>query len=978
MSLGPLAFLNPLLLAGLLALPLIWWLLRAVPPRPRQIAFPPTRILADLENREKTPSKTPWWLMLIRMLAAALLILALAEPLLNPTQDQGLKGSGPVVIVVDNGWASAGQWAQRRDMIDRLITEAEGASRPIVIAPTASLARNVRFKIESPSDARSTAAALEPLPFAPDRMAAVKAIAATLSGRSGAAVLWLSDGVAHTERASAFADALVRLGNGGEVSIMDVGAGSEALAVRGRLGPGGKLVGDVLRAGGAPRAGTLQAVSAKGQNLGLIPFSFAAGERATSVTFDLPLELRNQVTRVEIVGERAAGAVSLLDARSQWHRVGVISGASREQAQPLLSPTYYIEKALAPFAELVTPGSANVAQDIDQVLKRRASIIMLADIGRLSDRLSNRLRAWVDKGGILLRFAGPRLEKGGDGLLPVGLRLGGRSLGGALSWSVPQPLAKFGDGSPFAGLEAPVEVKINRQVLADPVQLVEQVSIWARLKDGTPLVTARQIGEGQVVLFHITANTDWSNLPLSGLFVDMLRRITALGQLGTAGTGGGGLDTKGQNAADGDRVLPPLQVLSGFGVLRNPPPTAEALSTASFLKAKPSASHPPGYYGAVGRPRALNVIGPKAEVKPLPDLPSSIAQRAYKDAETVPLKPTMLAIALALLLADALAILLLQGGARLFGGVRRSSAAAVVIAAALGTLVGAFGQVSTDGHAPNALVSISLAPATAQAQDNAGRPDASPNAALDRRLLAATDKVTFAYVITGDAGTDQISEQGLNGLIRNLQRRTAVEPGPPARINIETDQIGLYPIIYWPVLATAKPLSDPVLAKIDAYMKQGGMIIFDTRDYGRGLPSGFNLGGTTRTPLQRMLGKLDIPRLEPVPETHVLTKSFYLLRDFPGRWSGGRLWVEVSARNAGVRRARRADGVSSILVTSNDFAAAWAMDDRGRSLYPTVPGGERQREMAFRTGINIVMYALTGNYKADQVHIPALLERLGQ
>ncbi len=88
---------------------------------------------------------------------------------------------------------------------------------------------------------------------------------------------------------------------------------------------------------------------------------------------------------------------------------------------------------------------------------------------------------------------------------------------------------------------------------------------------------------------------------------------------------------------------------------------------------------------------------------------------------------------------------------------------------------------------------------------------------------------------------------------------------------------------------------------------------------------------------------------------------------------------ESAEEKAGeTRRARRSDGVSSILVTPNDLAAAWAIDDRNRPLYPTVPGGESQREMAFRTGINIVMYALTGNYKADQVHVPALLERLGQ
>ncbi len=239
--------------------------------------------------------------------------------------------------------------------------------------------------------------------------------------------------------------------------------------------------------------------------------------------------------------------------------------------------------------------------------------------------------------------------------------------------------------------------------------------------------------------------------------------------------------------------------------------------------------------------------------------------------------------------------------------------------------------------------------------------------------------MTFGYVVSGDPTTDQTSRQGLIGLGKFLTTRTAVEPGEPYAVNILTDEIAFYPMLYWPVLASAKPLPDATLAKIDAYMKQGGMIIFDTKDYGQGIPTGFTMRGEG-TPLQRLLGNLDIPRLEPVPESHVLTKSFYLLRSFPGRWDGGQLWVqaEAPADSEQARQARRVDGVSSILITSNDLASAWALDDRNQPLYPVVPGGERQREMAYRTGVNIVMYALTGNYKTDQVHVPAILERLGQ
>ena len=128
-----------------------------------------------------------------------------------------------------------------------------------------------------------------------------------------------------------------------------------------------------------------------------------------------------------------------------------------------------------------------------------------------------------------------------------------------------------------------------------------------------------------------------------------------------------------------------------------------------------------------------------------------------------------------------------------------------------------------------------------------------------------------------------------------LIQRTAVEPGEPVGVNIANDEIAFFPILYWPVLPNARALPDPILAKIDAYMKQGGLIIFDTRDYGQGMPSGFNIqgGGRDGTSLQRLLGRLDLPRLEPVPDTHVLTKSFYLIRTFPGRWDGGQLWVEA-------------------------------------------------------------------------------------
>ena len=971
MTIGALAFMSPWLLGALATLPIIYWLLRAVPPNPARVEFPPTRILVGLENEEKTADKTPWWLTLIRLLAAAFVIFALAEPVLNPAKDTALKGAGPLVIVADNGWSSASRWPIRLRMIDRLITEAESQNRPVILLPTAAASKNPQPKIEPPGDARTTAAALQPQPYAPNRQQAVAALEAALktANATSPSIVWLHDGLDHNKDASATASALLALAGQGSFAVIDETKGEEAIGLAAQLGEKGKLEALVLSASGTQREGTVHAYSARGERLGETIFKMATGATAVTVPFELPLELRNQVARIEIPAERSAGAVSLIDAATQWHRVGLISGESREQAQPLLAPLYYIQKALLPFAELAVAKDANLAANIETILKQNVSVLVLADIGTISGESQKLVEEFVKRGGALVRFAGPRLEKGGDELLPVPLRTGGRSMGGALSWSTPQSLAAFEEASPFAGLTIPPDVTIKRQVLADPSKLSAEVEVWARLADGTPLVTSTRRGEGRLVLFHITGNSDWSNLPISGLFVDMLRRISTMGRIGAGGDASGTASGDDAKAAESLSVLPPLKTLDGLGSLKPPPPTAEPVKTSEVAKLQPSLEHPPGYYGNSVKPHALNVLTPKSTLAPLPLMPSSVQRLTYDNAASTPLKPWMLALALGLLFADVLAVLILQaGGWRHLAG-RRGAAQA----AALAALVFAAGTLAP--------VDRAFAQESAPEADSRAAPPAPPTAAnqSDASAIAATNKVSFAYVQSGDAETDEISRLGLTGLGKVLATRTAVDPGQPHGVDIVKDEIAFFPILYWPVIENSPTLPDSVLAKIDAYMKEGGLILFDTRDYGQGGVNQLPIGGKSGNALQRLLGKLDVPRLEPVPENHVLTKSFYLLKSFPGRWDGGQLWVEaITDTGTETRKARVADGVTSIMITSNDFAAAWALDERGRPLYPVVPGGEDQREMAFRSGVNIVMHALTGNYKADQVHVPALLERLGQ
>jgi hypothetical protein len=947
MTLGAIGFLQPWILLGLAALPAIWWLLRLTPPSPHHVVFPPTRLLKELKSTEETPAHSPWWLTALRMLLAALIVLALARPVLNP-DPQSFAGSGPLLLVIDNGWASAAHWPERREAIAAAIDRAGRDGRTIVLAPSAP-----GDPITGPvaaEQARERAAGLGPQPYAPGREALASTLERELGGKTDYSVVWLSDGLDYGE-GPAFAESLAKLaGASGTLLTLRPEGDDAALALDQTTGDRSELAARVLSGAEGPHSGVVKALTGRGEPLGEAPFTLPQGTREAKARFELPLEIRNQVARLEIVGERSAGAVHLLDAGSEWRRVGIISGESREAAQPLLSPLYYVQRALTPYADVVTPGEANVAMAVHELIDGKVSTIVLADIGKLVAGTEEELDEWLKSGGVLIRFAGPRLEQGGDDLLPVALRRGGRSLGGSLSWSTPQPLAPFEDTSPFRGLTVPGDVKVNRQVLADPTVAMD-AQVWARLADGTPLVTAARQGEGWIVLFHVTANSDWSNLPLSGLFVEMLRRVATLGpskvgpasQSSVAGEASRPAPT---NAVASASALPPIQTLDGYGQLTLPPPRAAPLSPDTIDTAAPGPDHPPGYYGPAGAPRAFNVITAKTVLRPLKPIEGAGQVSGYIMRKPVPLEPWLYLSVLALFAVDVLAVVLLSSGL----GLRRRGRAAAAVLLAL------------------ALLPVPHGTARAKAPDSA--------ASSDDFALKASLKTHLAYVMTGDAQIDEVSRQGLVGLSKVLTARTALEPAEPMGVEIDKDELAFFPVLYWPVREDAEPLSDATLAKIDAFMKQGGLIVFDTRDQ----ESATAGSGFQSKALSRLIGQLDIPPLEPVPENHVLTKSFYLMRSFPGRWDGGTLWVEAEPENEAGRseRSRRTDGVSSIVVTSNDLASAWALDDSNRPLYATVPGGEVQREMAFRAGVNLVMYALTGNYKADQVHLPALLERLGQ
>ncbi|MBM86312.1 MAG: hypothetical protein CMM47_09855 [Rhodospirillaceae bacterium] len=920
LSIGSLAFLNAWLLSALLVVPALWLFLRVTPPAPRRVLFPAIRLLYRAKSAEEKPDTAPWWLLVMRLLLTVLVILALAHPVFNA--NDGTPGKGPVVIVIDDGWTTGRDWSRRTAVMQGLVNRAKRENRRLFLIRTTWTPQDPRpfDKPIGPSRAEGLINAMQPKPW-PVRLVPLLEVMQVSGLPVSADVVWVSNGVDDPGEL-AMITYLRRLGS--LTIVMEPKPDLRVLMSPKRIGRVIQV--DVIRLAAGPEMSfAVRATTADGRVLARVEGQFSDGERRASIKVSLPIDLRNDLTRIEIEGESTAAAVKLLDDRFKHQPVGLVSETGFQGKQPLLDELYFIDRALAPFSE-VTRGP------LDALLQDDMAALILADVGIVPQTHRIKLLKWMEKGGVLVRFGGPSLAAAGlgtnhlgsEGLVPVRLRGGDRTLGGALSWARPLNIHSYNSDGPFAHMPSYGKVKVRRQVLAEPtIDLASKT--WARLADGTPIVTAEQRGKGWLVLFHTTATPEWSDLALSGLFVDMLRRVVAL----SSGTFG----------AAREGTLLPFETLDGFGVLGEPPARARALSPG---KVDPGVgpTRPPGYYGTELERLSINLeIDPGSLIEPLA-APSGVMVRSFANNVETDFQPVLFAAALFLFLTDMLATMLLRGQLT-----PTSSPTDTLIG---GLVIG--------------IVTLSLVVGTGTARAQLLEKEG------DEFRLKASLETRLAYVITGNGAIDKASKSGLSSLSEVLTRRTAIEPADPVGLNLETDELAFFALIYWPITPDHPALSEKAARRVNAYMHNGGTVLFDTRDqFERGIP-----GGTSGLRRLRALSRdLDIPALAPVPPGHVLTKAFYLLKDFPGRFTGGLVWIHDLEED-------HASEVTPVIIGRHDWVGAWARGQNGSFLYPVVPDGEAQREMAFRFGINLVMYALTGNYKADQVHVPEILERLGQ
>ena len=907
LSIGLISFQAPWVLLSFGVLPIIWFLIRALPPKPKNVIFPPYEFLLNLKSNTPPPNKAPWWVLLLRLLIAILIIITMADPVFNPNSNSDSKK--PVLIVMDNGWEVAHRWTNHIEAAKRHIKDAGRSGNSIYILGTTEREINLPLTPLTPSEARDRLQMISPQAWSPSFAWTIDRLS-ELADISFSKVIWLTDALIHKNR-GILNNELEDLGP--LIQITDaLTATSLALlppkldGLEIRL----KLVRELRE---FPDRKIIVARNKSGKEIARIGLDFSANSERAEATLTLPQTLRNSITKLEVLGYRSAGTTYLMDGSATRPMVGITTGESALETPPLKSSRLYLTRALE--------GKAEVEEgDISFLLEKDISILILANTQKLTESEEGDISSWVDRGGVLIRFPGEQTSAIPDSLLPVQIRSGDRSFGGSLSWDTPKTLAPFVNNSPFAGLNVPQDIAIRRQLLASPSIELENKT-WARLEDGTPIVTATTQNDGWLILFHTSANQDWSDLSLSGLFPAMLERLLPFANskniMGMSFEGG---------------LLPPQSIMDGFGILSPPEAHISPLNGNQIIFLTASKETPPGLYGTLGAPVAVNLSSSKGPIGNnfmFEPSESGDLQRGFQSEKEDPLKPKLLILALLLGLLDMTLGLWLRG---------------LVYKVAL----------------PLLIIGLALAPSK--------NSSAQESLTEDYALSAAT-KTRIAFVKLGNPSIDDNTLGGLQKLARIMRERTSLALDNPVAIDPTKDALNLYPLIYWPVSDLTPISSEKTLQKITNYLQSGGMILFDT---GVGDPTDNAFGLTnpnSQKALNRLLGGMELPPLLEVGTTHVLSKSYYLLNQFPGRIMGRPLWAER-------RSFGEEPSVTGIIIGSHDWASAW--NNGTGDVYGRPTGGfsNWQQEHSYRFGINLMMYALTGTYKNDNLHLDAILDRL--
>ena len=925
----------------------IWYILKTMKPKPQKIYFPPTDTLLEKKETIINPKSIPWWLLIIRLLFIVMLVLFATLPFIKNSNESLKGGDKNTLILIDNSWASENIWDDIKDRAQWALSQIQEQNGqaiilPLIIEPDQQIYLNPRqeptifLNTLSPrpieANAQSIISMLEKIKASGFEAENIVYVGSDLEIRDGK----LETILAPFENRNIFQASLAKYSS---FQIISAENRSSQMVVEGI-----KLKNTLLPTLNLHNEDSIiLASTAAFLNDEKKAFN---GYEYWQARFEIPAELRNQASYVAIANLSNASATFLLNGQEKILRVRYLS-SHHSSPQALLKGSHYLKTALND--QIIWDETTDLSGlSAQKLYDDKINILILDDIILDAAKIKE-ITQWIDQGGSLIRFAGNLSADNPDPLSPLALRKGKREFGGTISLQGDKKLILGLEQTPFETIDLKESISINTQLLSSPNISGDPYETWGYLDDFSPVITAKNLGDGLLIYFQITSTPEWSNLPLSPLFPEILNKLINLSKTKTSD-----LAKRSTDINEDERgLLEPKFIVSAKGQLLPAPPQVAALTYNQRDKA-PSLQTPPGLY-AKGYPYNLYSTNRLPQIRK-PWGTATILSKIDHEKSML-LTPYLLIIIALLFLLDTIGTAYDKGRIRLMKRQKTHNFIACFFIMGLTCLILTHGS---------------------QAQEE--------NLNFEK-FAEALKSDQLAYIEGPDSGVNRIAKAGITGLSNILAERTSFEPAAPVAIDLNQSDLSLYPFIYWPITNDTPIPNSSAIRRLKSYLDRGGLLVLDSRDQNERALSASAQNLPLRTQLiKEILYALSIPPLRAVSQDHVVSRSYYLLEQFPGRMNGGDLFITANATTAVSSQSAEAteeehsniysgDGISPVLVTSNDFAGAWAMV-QNEPILPVFPGGNEQREYAFRTGVNIAMYALTGNYKIDQVHTKAILERL--
>jgi len=889
-------------LLGLLALPLVFFIVKLFPPTPKKFFFSSFFLINKIEKVSVTKKKFPLWLIIFRIILITLIILFFCKPYLNISENKNSTETVKnYIIVADIGWSISKEWDKFKNIVNAISIEAEKQNKKIIFYHSNSKNYNKPKVFETTQSINQYLNKINPVPWQFENSNFKEIIKQNNNFENNKTFFIYSkfDRKNYNEQIKDLDFIYKKVKNKilidpveSIIYLKNVSISKESVIFEVSRHAQSKI----------PTEFSVRITSINNQIVFKKKFVLEQNQTIFYFNEKFPLKVLNQIHKIEIVEQNHAGAKYYFDDYSKKKKIGLYTENTQYRENFLLSPLYYLEKSLE---------KDNILKvgNLDQLIKFDCSVIIIPDKGKIPKKDHLKLNNWLTKGGTIIRFASTKLANNSISFLPASnLLMAVRNLGGPLIMEEALKISPFKKTSIFHGLPVPKDITFKKQLIIDSNN--NNLLIAASLSDNTPLVSLGNIEKGKVFLFHITANNDWSNLPLSSLFSEMLQRIILLSE---------------KKITKSVKSLSLTKEINGYGNLNNTLKNSILKDAALLKKITPSENYLPGIYENNELTVALNLSDKIVDKNFKNSFDKNYEILTNFKKQILDLRPILIKIILFMFIIDMLISMILKSN---------------------------FNFISSFYKNKNLLSLFFLLMFF-----------------LNSNVIYSENfsKDTFlAYVKTNDKKLNAISNSGLNTIKNLLKTRTSISPVAIIEIDIIKDPLYSIPFLYWPLPEDLIELDVKTITKIKNYLANGGMILFDVIGFSR---ESFNLDNNKFKSIKDFLSSIEAADLTPIPKNHTLTKSFYLLKKFPGRWDNKNLLVENSSLELN-------DGVNSVILGFNDWASAWALDSNNDPLFSVVPGGERQREASYRFGINITMYALTGNYKSDQIHYKSILNRL--